>query len=294
MGASQALYIRSAAFDLLRSACRWSYESRRPPSSLLIMNALHPLPGPLPSSKLPTNPKAFPGKVMLSSRSQVDCLNAGLHSVQGTFPRIYSLLNTHDLIGANQIISMIKARPRATKLILDHNRLGDDGCEALFRFLSSEDGKKKNISEIKIVKNNIGDKGLLAITQYLTNNKCLKELQLQGVSTNDFVHDVFALTKYAYTESLPEYPFSDNCLHRSSQHLPSREAQTKLKHPTLRPLHSNFPTPPHFPPFTRVIPRNDRPNTTLRPLHLCIYLFVPVSAIRAITKWELPRRGWGE
>ena len=129
---------------------------------------------------------------MFSSRSQIDCLNADLHSIQGTYlaSHLPDPVLTHDITGANEIISRIKSRPRVTKLLLDHNTLGSEGCEALFRFLSSE---KKNITDIRMMDNNIGDRGLLAIARYLTNNQCLSELYLQGVSTISFIFSCFSL-----------------------------------------------------------------------------------------------------
>ena len=129
---------------------------------------------------------------MSSGRSQIVCLNAGLHSIQGTYlaSHLPGLVHAHDITGANEIISMIKSRPRVTKLLLDHNTLGNEGCEALFRFLSSE---KKSITDIRMVNNNIGDRGLLAIARYLTNNQCLSKLYLQGVSTSSFIFSCFSL-----------------------------------------------------------------------------------------------------
>ena len=117
------------------------------------------------------------------------------------FLRIYQVLYANDITGANEIISMIKFRPRATKLILDHNTLGDEGCEALFCFLSSE---RKCITDIKMVRNNIGNRGLLAIARYLSNNQCLSELHLQGVSTSSFIFSYFCSDKYPCIQNLFE------------------------------------------------------------------------------------------
>lgn len=85
--------------------------------------------------------------------------------------------------GAQEVISMITSRPKVTKLVLSHNKLGDEGCEVLFKFLCSDVGKKKNIAEIKLAMNGIGDRGLLAISEYLRRNDTLKELHLQSVSS---------------------------------------------------------------------------------------------------------------
>jgi hypothetical protein len=69
-----------------------------------------------------------------------------------------------------------------TKLILGHNDLRDDGCIVLFRFLCSELGRKYKIQEICLNGNNIGDRGMLAIADYLKDNDTLKALFLQNVS----------------------------------------------------------------------------------------------------------------
>ena len=75
---------------------------------------------------------------------------------------------------------MIQSRRTVTKLILGHNDLGDDGCRELFRYLCSDDGRRFRISEISLNSNGIGDKGLLAISEYLRNNQNLRELFLQN------------------------------------------------------------------------------------------------------------------
>jgi Ran GTPase-activating protein (RanGAP) involved in mRNA processing and transport len=141
-------------------------------------------PSSLPAKYPPRRPSA---KGLLSSRSQIDYLDAGLHSIEGWF--IIALVwiceaqgSPRDinapLSGAQEIISTITSRPTVTKLILSHNTLEDDGCIVLFRFLGSDVGKTKRISEIKLAKNGIGDRGLLAISEFLKGNTVLKELYL--------------------------------------------------------------------------------------------------------------------
>ncbi|KAF9459681.1 hypothetical protein BDZ94DRAFT_1171238 [Collybia nuda] len=103
-------------------------------------------------------------KALLSSRAQINCLSGGLHSVRG----------------AQEVISLITARRNVTSLILGHNSLGDDGCIVLFAFLQSAVGRKYHIAEIGINSNGIGDRGLLAISEYLVNNNSLRELFLQN------------------------------------------------------------------------------------------------------------------
>lgn len=84
--------------------------------------------------------------------------------------------------GAQEIIFLITSRRSVTKLVLGHNELGDDGCIVLFKFLASTVGQKHRISEISLNSNGIGNRGLLAISEYLVDNTSLKELFLQNVS----------------------------------------------------------------------------------------------------------------
>jgi len=104
-------------------------------------------------------------KVLLSNRS--DCL-----SLDG----LYSVKSGH--WSAQEIISMISSRPTVTKLDLSHNALRDDGCMVLFKFLCSDPSRKNRISEIKLGKNGIGDRGLLAISEFLYGNETLIDLYL--------------------------------------------------------------------------------------------------------------------
>lgn len=76
---------------------------------------------------------------------------------------------------------MIKSRRFVNRLIVGHNELGDEGCRCLFRFLCSEEGREYDIQEISLNSNNIGDEGLLAIAEYLQDNKRVRELFLQNV-----------------------------------------------------------------------------------------------------------------
>jgi Leucine Rich repeat len=86
------------------------------------------------------------------------------------------------LAGAEELISMIKARRTVHRLVLGHNELGDDGCVALFTFLAgSSDGRKYHIAYISLNANEIGERGLLAIAEYLKDNQHLKHLLLQNV-----------------------------------------------------------------------------------------------------------------
>lgn len=86
------------------------------------------------------------------------------------------------LTGANQIISsLVRARRLVHRLVLGHNELGDDGCVALFSFLGSSNGRKYHITYISLNANDIGERGLLAISRYMKDNQHLKQLLLQNV-----------------------------------------------------------------------------------------------------------------
>lgn len=76
-----------------------------------------------------------------------------------------------------------------TKLILGHNRLLDDGCVVLFKFLNSSIGRTYRITNISLNSNGIGNFGLLAIADYLKDNQTLKELFLQNVSVPSYKHN---------------------------------------------------------------------------------------------------------
>ncbi|KAJ7671911.1 hypothetical protein B0H17DRAFT_1084618 [Mycena rosella] len=127
-------------------------------------------------------PKQLPAaRVPLSSRGYIDRMDAGLTAVRG----------------AQEIISMISSRRFVTKLILGHNELADDGCVVLFKFLTSSVGRKYHIAEISLNGNSIGNRGLMAVVEYLQRNRVLKELFLQN---NKFTGD--AETFAAFTTAL--------------------------------------------------------------------------------------------
>ncbi|KAF5363501.1 hypothetical protein D9756_000347 [Leucocoprinus leucothites] len=95
---------------------------------------------------------------------QVNQFDAGLRSIQG----------------ADTVISIIRSRRFVHRLIIGHNELGNEGCRRLFGFLCSDEGRKYDIQEISLNANGIGDEGLLAISQYLKDNKRVRELFLQN------------------------------------------------------------------------------------------------------------------
>lgn len=84
------------------------------------------------------------------------------------------------ITGAQKIIDTINSRTFVSRLVLGYNLLQDDGCEALFDFLCTEEGQRHGIVEISLNGNGIGPRGLLAICRYLNGNTVLQELFLQN------------------------------------------------------------------------------------------------------------------
>ena len=84
--------------------------------------------------------------------------------------------------GATYVIKVISERRNVEHVVLNYNPLGDEGCEMLFSWLCSPAGKRYKIQRLSLVACNIGDRGLVAIGQYLRGNVDLKELWLQQVS----------------------------------------------------------------------------------------------------------------
>ncbi|KAJ3998789.1 hypothetical protein F5050DRAFT_1668689 [Lentinula boryana] len=124
--------------------------------------------------------KSSPSKALsLSGRTQIECMDRGLRSVNG----------------AKHIIELINSRRTVTKLLLSHNILSDDGCVLLFTFLSSPLGRKCPIAEISLNANSIGNRGLAAISAYLIDNNTLTELFLQD---NLFTSDPKTVTQFAH------------------------------------------------------------------------------------------------
>ncbi|KAG2008332.1 hypothetical protein CC2G_013773 [Coprinopsis cinerea AmutBmut pab1-1] len=138
--------------------------------------------------------KRYAAKEPLSSRSEVHKLDSGLHSVRG----------------AQEVISLISDRRTVTKLLLGHNELGDDGCTVLFRFLGSQIGRRYPIAEISLNSNKIGNQGLLAISQYLTQNAALKELFIQANTFTGDRHVIETFAKALNSSSLETLSLTGN------------------------------------------------------------------------------------
>ncbi|EKM57665.1 uncharacterized protein PHACADRAFT_26281 [Phanerochaete carnosa HHB-10118-sp] len=87
---------------------------------------------------------------------------------------------TCSVLGAHWVCEAIAARSAVTTLNLPHHKLGDEGAMELFRWLCSGLGKKyrKQINNIDVSDNRIGDRGLAVISEYLLGNRSLRALTL--------------------------------------------------------------------------------------------------------------------
>lgn len=121
---------------------------------------------------------------------------------------------------------MITSRRKVTKLILGHNKLSDDGCIILFRFLGSPAGRKYRIAEISLNSNEIGDRGLLAIAAYLNGNQHLTELFLQNVSSIYTFKVLFS----SLLELIFRRPLSHRDFHERYQLVASRNVVSRYQY----------------------------------------------------------------
>ncbi|TFK49021.1 RNI-like protein [Heliocybe sulcata] len=156
--------------------------------------------------------------IPLANRSIVDCANKRLRAVEG----------------ARDIIRDISSRRIVTKLILGHNFLADEGCVALFDFLCTPDVKKYKIQEISLNSNGIGDRGLLAIANYLRENQNLKSLFLQNNAFHGDPETITIFTEAVNSSCLDTLSLASNTLLSDpfiSQFLPTLDARK------LRELH---------------------------------------------------------
>ncbi|GJE85313.1 RNI-like protein [Phanerochaete sordida] len=85
----------------------------------------------------------------------------------------------YGLSGAQRVCEAISHRAAVTTLSLPHHKLGDEGATELFRWLCSS-GRNywRQITDIDVSDNGIGEKGLAAISDYLQKNRRLKVLTL--------------------------------------------------------------------------------------------------------------------
>ncbi|KAL4066983.1 hypothetical protein V8B97DRAFT_1874322 [Scleroderma yunnanense] len=85
-------------------------------------------------------------------------------------------------LSVNAIIRTIRRRGIVHRLYLGNSSLGDAGCVRLFEFLDSPAGRecRECLTELFLTQNDIGPRGLLAVTKFLRNNTVLRELCLSG------------------------------------------------------------------------------------------------------------------
>jgi hypothetical protein len=105
---------------------------------------------------------------------------------------------------------MISSRPAVTKLILTQNTLRDDGCIVLFKFLCSDLGRTKRISEIGLAKNGLGDRGLFAISEFIKRNETLTELFLSANAFQNSPSVIMPFTAALNTSHLERLSLSSN------------------------------------------------------------------------------------
>ena len=90
--------------------------------------------------------------------------------------------------GAKKIIETLSRRDAVACLILRHNKLGDEGCVELFKYLCSGEGQRHKIAGILLNANCLGNVALESIGDFLHDNKWLKELYLANVRPNPPIH----------------------------------------------------------------------------------------------------------
>ncbi|GLB42188.1 hypothetical protein LshimejAT787_1102030 [Lyophyllum shimeji] len=109
------------------------------------------------------------------------------------YPAALSRTEVLSLQHARQAIETTTGQRIVQKVLISHSQLGDDGCVALFDLLGSAQGRKHPVSDIHLGSNNIGDKGLLAIADYLKDNVHLYSLQLPH---NQFTGDAATIAAF--------------------------------------------------------------------------------------------------
>lgn len=84
--------------------------------------------------------------------------------------------------GARRIVETLSREGAVGCLILGHNKLGDEGCVELLKYLCSEGGQRHKVASILLNANGLGNVALDSIGSFLRGNKWLKELYLASVS----------------------------------------------------------------------------------------------------------------
>lgn len=101
-------------------------------------------------------------------------------------PYVWSTTGSRQPLGAGRIIEALSRLGAVGCLALRHNKLGDEGCVELLKYLRSEEGQRHEVAGILLDANNLGNVALDSIGGFLRGNKWLKELYLANVSPNVF------------------------------------------------------------------------------------------------------------
>lgn len=99
--------------------------------------------------------------------------------------------------GAKKIIETLSQKSTVACLDLQYNKLGDEGCLELFKYLRSGEAQRHKVARILLVGNSLGNVALESIGSFIHGNSWLEALYL---SSNDFVGDPDVIS--AFTEAL--------------------------------------------------------------------------------------------
>ena len=97
---------------------------------------------------------------------------------------VQSITDSCQSPGARRVIEALSRVGAVGCLILGHNRLGDEGCVELLKYLRSEEGERHKVAGIMLNANGLGDVALDSLGSFLRGNEWLKELYLASVSLN--------------------------------------------------------------------------------------------------------------
>lgn len=87
-------------------------------------------------------------------------------------------------LGARRTIETLSRVGAVGCLILGHNKLGDEGCVELLKYLRSEEGQRHRVVGLVLNVNDLGNVALDSLGGFLRGNEWLKELYLASVSLN--------------------------------------------------------------------------------------------------------------
>ena len=103
-------------------------------------------------------------------------------------PYGWSTTGSRQRLGAGRIIEALSRLGPIGCLILRHNKLGDEGCVELFKYLRSEEGQRHEVAGILLDSNSLGNVALGSLGSFLRGNKWLKELYLANVRQHFHFH----------------------------------------------------------------------------------------------------------